>query len=40
VYCTNVHGMITIRVTRAGTFTTSVEKNATLDCQPGTTATT
>jgi beta-lactamase superfamily II metal-dependent hydrolase len=40
VYCTNTHGMITITVARSGTYTVSVEKNATLPCQKGSEATT
>ncbi|MGH7581727.1 MAG: ComEC/Rec2 family competence protein [Gemmatimonadales bacterium] len=39
-YCTNVHGDITLRVTRAGDYTVSVERNAGADCVPGTDATT
>ena len=38
-YCTNVHGEITVRVARAGTHTVTVQKNAALDCVPGTEAT-
>ena len=39
-YCTNVHGTITIRVARDGTYSVSVAKNADLDCVPGSEATT
>jgi beta-lactamase superfamily II metal-dependent hydrolase len=39
-YCTNVHGTITIRVGRDGTYTVSVAKNADQDCVPGSDATT
>ncbi len=39
-YCTNVHGTITIRVTRTGTYTVTTEKNANMNCVAGSTATT
>jgi beta-lactamase superfamily II metal-dependent hydrolase len=39
-YCTNVHGEIEIRVTAAGTHSVVVQKNASMDCVPGSTATT
>ena len=39
-YCTNVHGTITIRVTRAGAYTVTPEKNANNNCVAGSTATT
>ncbi|MEO5511343.1 MAG: MBL fold metallo-hydrolase [Longimicrobiales bacterium] len=39
-YCTPVHGMITIRVTRTGAYTVTTEKGAGLPCVPGSTATT
>lgn len=39
-YCTNVHGEITVRVTRGGGYTVQVERNADFDCEPGTEATT
>jgi competence protein ComEC len=39
-YCTNVHGMITLRVTRTGSYTVTVEKNAEMNCKAGSTATT
>jgi beta-lactamase superfamily II metal-dependent hydrolase len=38
-YCTNVHGDITVRVTRTGTYTVTVQKNPDADCVAGTTAT-
>lgn len=40
VYCTNTHGMITIVVSRDGSYTTTVEKNATAPCTAGSSATT
>ncbi len=39
-YCTNVHGNITIRVARDGSYRVSVAKNADQDCVPGSDATT
>jgi len=39
-YCTNVHGMIELRVARSGDFTVSVERNADKDCVAGSEATT
>jgi beta-lactamase superfamily II metal-dependent hydrolase len=39
-YCTSVHGEITLRVADSGQYTVSVQRNATLDCRPGTEATT
>ncbi len=39
-YCTDVHGNITVRITRDGSYTVSVEKNAGMDCVPGSEATT
>jgi len=39
-YCTNVHGQIEIRVTRAGSYAVTVEKNAGSDCVKGSEATT
>jgi competence protein ComEC len=39
-YCTNVHGTITVRVTRSGDYTVSVERNADKQCVPGSEATT
>jgi len=38
-YCTSVHGEITIRVLPAGTYQVAVQKNATMDCVPGSDAT-
>ncbi len=40
VYCTNVHGDITVRVGDAGAFTVSVEKNEGQPCAAGSEATT
>jgi beta-lactamase superfamily II metal-dependent hydrolase len=39
-YCTNVHGTIEIRVWSDASFQVTVERNATSDCVPGSTATT
>ncbi len=39
-YCTSVHGNIEIRVARSGSYTLSVQRNAGLDCVPGSGATT
>jgi beta-lactamase superfamily II metal-dependent hydrolase len=39
-YCTSVHGDIAIRVLDSGQYTVSVQRNATMDCRPGTEATT
>ncbi len=39
-YCTSVHGNITIRVARDGTYSVTVAKNANADCVPGSEATT
>ena len=39
-YCTNVHGVITITVQRTGAYTVTVEKNAGMNCVPGSEATT
>jgi beta-lactamase superfamily II metal-dependent hydrolase len=39
-YCTSVHGDIAIRVGEDGQYTVSVQRNATMDCKPGTEATT
>jgi competence protein ComEC len=39
-YCTNVHGTIELRVTRTGTYTVQVQRNADKNCVPGTEATT
>ncbi|HEV3049993.1 MAG TPA: MBL fold metallo-hydrolase [Longimicrobium sp.] len=39
-YCTSVHGEITIRVLDSGQYNVSVQRNATMDCKPGTEATT
>lgn len=38
-YCTNVHGTITIRVARSGSYTVGVERNATANCVAGSQAT-
>ena len=38
-YCTNVHGVIEIRVDAQGEYVVSVEKNAGMDCVPGEDAT-
>ncbi|MES1259192.1 MAG: MBL fold metallo-hydrolase [Gemmatimonadota bacterium] len=38
-YCTNVHGTITIRVDRTGSYVLTVERNAAMTCVPGTQAT-
>ena len=38
-YCTNVHGTITIRVTRAGSYGLTVARNAGMTCVPGLEAT-
>lgn len=38
-YCTHVHGDIALRVSPAGGYTVTVEKNADADCVPGTDAT-
>jgi competence protein ComEC len=40
VYCTNVHGEITIRVNPNGEWTVSVQRNAASNCVPGSEATT
>jgi beta-lactamase superfamily II metal-dependent hydrolase len=40
VYCTHVHGDVTIRVGDQGTFTVTVEKNGGQSCTPGRDATT
>jgi len=37
-FCTNVHGTITIRVARSGSYTVGVERNSTMTCVPGTQA--
>jgi competence protein ComEC len=39
-YCTSVHGDIAIRVGENGQYTVTVQRNATMDCRPGTEATT
>ncbi|MEN8376862.1 MAG: MBL fold metallo-hydrolase [Gemmatimonadota bacterium] len=39
-YCTSVHGEITIRVDESGTYVVSPERNAGMDCVPGSDATT
>lgn len=39
-YCTSVHGDIAIRVLDSGQYNVSVQRNANLDCRPGTEATT
>ncbi|HEX2209613.1 MAG TPA: MBL fold metallo-hydrolase [Longimicrobium sp.] len=39
-YCTSVHGDIAIRVQDSGHYLVTVQRNATLDCRPGTEATT
>jgi competence protein ComEC len=39
-YCTNVHGNIEIRVTRSGSYTVTVARNASASCVPGSEATT
>jgi beta-lactamase superfamily II metal-dependent hydrolase len=39
-YCTSVHGDIAIRVLDSGQYTVTVQRNATMDCRPGTEATT
>jgi beta-lactamase superfamily II metal-dependent hydrolase len=39
-YCTSVHGDIAIRVAESGQYTVTVQRNATMDCRPGTEATT
>lgn len=39
-YCTSVHGDIAIRVGEDGQYSVSVQRNATMDCKPGTEATT
>jgi beta-lactamase superfamily II metal-dependent hydrolase len=39
-YCTSVHGDIAIRVGESGQYTVTVQRNATMDCRPGTEATT
>jgi beta-lactamase superfamily II metal-dependent hydrolase len=39
-YCTSVHGEIAIRVLDSGSYTVTVQRNATMDCRPGTEATT
>lgn len=39
-YCTSVHGDIAIRVLDSGQYTVAVQRNATMDCRPGTEATT
>lgn len=39
-YCTSVHGDIAIRVRDSGEYTVTVQRNETMDCRPGTEATT
>ncbi|MBW3569520.1 MAG: MBL fold metallo-hydrolase [Gemmatimonadetes bacterium] len=39
-YCTSVHGDIAIRVLDSGQYVVTVQRNATMDCRPGTEATT
>lgn len=39
-YCTSVHGDIAIRVLDSGQYTVTVQRNATLECRPGTEANT
>jgi beta-lactamase superfamily II metal-dependent hydrolase len=39
-YCTSVHGDIAIRVLDSGQYAVTVQRNATMDCRPGTEATT
>jgi competence protein ComEC len=39
-YCTSVHGEIAIRIAENGQYSVSVQRNATMDCVPGTEATT
>lgn len=39
-YCTSVHGDIAIRVAESGQYAVTVQKNPTMDCRPGTEATT
>jgi beta-lactamase superfamily II metal-dependent hydrolase len=39
-YCTSVHGDIAIRVLDSGAYTVTVQRNPTMDCKPGTEATT
>jgi len=39
-YCTSVHGEITIRVAESGQYAVAVQRNAGMDCRPGTEATT
>lgn len=39
-YCTSVHGDITVRVAETGQYTVTVQRNAALDCVPGSEATT
>jgi beta-lactamase superfamily II metal-dependent hydrolase len=39
-YCTNVHGTIELRVSRSGSYTVRVQRNADRDCVPGSEATT
>lgn len=39
-YCTSVHGDIAIRVAENGQYAVTVQRNATMDCRPGSEATT
>ncbi|HEX6036858.1 ComEC/Rec2 family competence protein [Longimicrobium sp.] len=39
-YCTSVHGEIAIRIAENGQYAVTVQRNATLDCRPGSEATT
>jgi beta-lactamase superfamily II metal-dependent hydrolase len=39
-YCTSVHGEIAIRVAENGQYAVTVQRNANLDCRPGTEAST
>jgi beta-lactamase superfamily II metal-dependent hydrolase len=39
-YCTNVHGEITLRISPSGAYVVTVEKNESMDCVPGSAATT